>query len=62
MGSDSTWGSKPNKKYGDEKGDETYTGKIKGGLNQASDYLKTAYNKANFTDFGGYIKDKVTNQ
>jgi CRISPR/Cas system-associated protein Cas7 (RAMP superfamily) len=62
MGSESTSDSKRNKKYGKDNEDESYTDKIKGGLNKVSDYLKTAYNKANFNDFGGFIKDKVTNQ
>lgn len=50
------------KKYGEDSKDESYSDKIKGGFNQVSDLLKTAYNKTNFNDFGGYIKDKVTNK
>jgi hypothetical protein len=68
MGSEATSDSKRNKKYGEDrkygedKEDESYTDKIKGGLNQMTDYLKTAYNKTNFNDFGGFIKDNLMNQ
>jgi len=58
MGSDHNETSR-SKKYGDE---ETYTDKIKSGFNQVSGVLKTAYNKTNFNDFGGFIKDVVTNK
>lgn len=60
MGSDQSQEYGRSRKYGEEPTENTYASKIKGGINQMSDMIKTAYNKTNFNDFGGYIKDKVT--
>ena len=58
MGSDSSNDYRPSSRKTNE--DDGYANKLKEGFNQFTETIKTTYNKVNFNDLGGYIKDKVT--